>query len=152
MGICHRGRHLHPQMRHRKCRNSPRLPLRINSAISSSPKYGDRFLAGALARQVSDRGIPSVTQNPGNLNTGLLRHALWILTFATSPLLYSGKMDAYITLWVGLPENLCEMDEGGYVVPWGRVRQSPRQDLLYVVKINQEKGQFWGCRCIHGIL
>ena len=104
-------------------------------------KTGNWFLAGALAREVGDRGILSVTQNPGNLKTGLLRHAPWILGFMTSPLLYSGKMGAYTALWAGLSGDLSEMDGGGYVVPWGRLHPRPRQDLLHAVKMNQEEGQ-----------
>lgn len=38
-------------------------------------KTGNWFLASSLADQLGPKGILSVTQNPGNLRTGLLRHA-----------------------------------------------------------------------------
>ena len=49
-----------------------------NYAIS---RTGNWFLASALAAHTGSKGILSVTQNPGNLKTALLRHAPWILGF-----------------------------------------------------------------------
>ena len=103
-------------------------------------KTGNWILAAALARQVGSKGILSVTQNPGNLRTGLLRHAPWILEFVTSPLLYVGKMGAYTAVWAGLSQDLRIEDGGGYIVPWGRQHPSPRPDLINMVNMKQEGG------------
>lgn len=103
-------------------------------------KTGNWFLASALADQVGPNGILSVTQNPGNLKTDLLRHAPWILGFATSPILYPAKMGAYTELWAGLSEDLKIQDGGKYVVPWGRLHPSPRFDIETALKSKEDGG------------
>jgi NAD(P)-dependent dehydrogenase (short-subunit alcohol dehydrogenase family) len=103
-------------------------------------KIGNWFLASALAAQVGSEGILSVTQNPGNLKTSLLRHAPWILGFVSAPLLYSAKMGAYTELWSGLSEELGIEDGGKYVLPWGRVHPSPMPDLLAAMKTKEDGG------------
>ena len=106
----------------------------------ANSKTGNWFLASALAAQTGSKGILSVTQNPGNLKTALLRHAPWILGFVAAPLLYSAKMGAYTELWAGLSGDLGIGDEGKYVVPWGRVHPSPRPDLLAALKTREDGG------------
>lgn len=103
-------------------------------------KTGNWFLASALAAQVGPKGILSVTQNPGNLKTALLRHAPWILGFVTTPLLHSAKMGAYTELWAGLSPDLGIEEGGKYVVPWGRLHPSPRPDLLAALKTQEDGG------------
>lgn len=103
-------------------------------------KTGNWLLASALAAQVGSKGVLSVTQNPGNLGTALLRHAPWILGFATSPLLYPAKMGAYTELWAGLSGDLSIEDGGKYVVPWGRLHPSPRPDLTSALKTQEDGG------------
>lgn len=113
----------------------------------TASKTGNWFLASELAREVGSEGILSVTQNPGNLSTNLLRNANW-MKVASYPLLYPAKMGAYTELWAGLaPEITMEMN-GCYVIPWGRIHPSPRQDLLDALKSVEEGGtgqarEFW---------
>ena len=106
----------------------------------TTSKTGNWFLARALAAQVGSKGVLSVTQNPGNLKTSLLRHAPWILGFVTAPLLYGAKMGAYTELWAGLSEDLGIEDGGKYVVPWGCVHPGPRPDLLAAMKGREDGG------------
>ena len=108
----------------------------------TASKTGNWFLADALAAQAGGpKGrILSLTQNPGNLKTSLLRHAPWILGFATAPLLYGAKMGAYTELWAGLSQELDIEDGGRYVVPWGRVHPDPRPDLLAAMKTREQGG------------
>ena len=103
-------------------------------------KTGNWFLASALADQAGSHGILSVTQNPGNLKTALLRHAPWVLGFVTSPLLYPAKMGAYTELWAGLSGELGIQDGGKYVVPWGRLHPCPRPDLVAALKTQEHGG------------
>ena len=103
-------------------------------------KVGNWFLADALAAQVGSEGILSITQNPGNLKTALLRHAPWILGFVSSPLLYEARMGAYTELWAGLSDDLTIQDGGKYVIPWGRPYTNPRPDLLAAMKSKDEGG------------
>ena len=106
----------------------------------ATSKTGNWFLASALAAQVGSKGILSVTQNPGNLKTSLLRHTAWILGFVTAPLPYSARMGAYTELWAGLSEDLGIGDGGKYVLPWGRLHPSPRPDLLAALKTAEDEG------------
>lgn len=103
-------------------------------------KTGNWFLASALAAQVGSKGILSVTQNPGNLKTAMLRHAPWILGLVTAPLFYSAKMGAYTELWAGLSEELGIGDGGKYVLPWGRLHPSPRPELLAAMNTRENGG------------
>ena len=89
---------------------------------------------------MGSKGILSVTQNPGNLETALLRHATWILGFVSAPLLYDARMGAYTELWAGLSEDLDIGDGGKYVLPWGRLHPSPRPDLLAALKSQEDEG------------
>ncbi|MCJ1391370.1 hypothetical protein MMC18_004234 [Xylographa bjoerkii] len=103
-------------------------------------KTGNWFLASALGAQVGPAGILSVTQNPGNLKTQLLRNAPWLMGFLTAPLLYSARMGAYTELWAGLSGELGIADGGKYVLPWGRVHPSPRPELLAALKTKEDGG------------
>lgn len=111
-------------------------------------KVGNWFLASELARRVGGpHGILSVTLNPGNLKTNLLRHAKW-MQYASFPLLYNARMGAYTELWAGLSPELTLERNGSYVIPWGRFHPSPRDDLLAALKSHDEggtgeAGQFW---------
>lgn len=103
-------------------------------------KTGNWFLASALAAQVGPKGILSVTQNPGNLKTALMRHMPWTLGFVMTPLLHSAKMGAYTELWAGLSAELGIEDGGKYVLPWGRLHPKPRPDLLAALKTQEDGG------------
>ena len=87
-------------------------------------KVGNWFLASSLATQDGSDGILSMTQNPGNLNTELLRYMPRIVGFVTAPLLYTARMGAYTELWAGLSMDLTIKDRGQNVLPWGRFHPS----------------------------
>jgi NAD(P)-dependent dehydrogenase (short-subunit alcohol dehydrogenase family) len=97
-------------------------------------KLGNWFLAHELAAEVGAQGIMSVVQNPGNLKTNLLRHYsginFWAVKLFISPfLLYHAKFGAYTELWAGLSDDLTIEENGGYVIPWGRIHPAPRKYL-----------------------
>lgn len=103
-------------------------------------KLGNWYLGSELAHEAGPHGILSVTQNPGNLKTNLLRHYPSWQQMAFSPLLHEAKMGAYTELWAGLsPEITMEMN-GSYVIPWGRVHSAPRKDLLDALESEKEGG------------
>lgn len=116
-------------------------------------KTANWFLASELARAAAHPGSPadgilSVTQNPGNLSTNLLRHARWMKVLS-APLLHRPRLGAYTELWAGLaPELTIEAHGGAYIVPWGRLHLAPRADLLDALKSKAEGGsgrarEFW---------
>ena len=103
-------------------------------------KVGNWFLASELADRVREQGILSITQNPGNLKTNLLRHAPAMMRWISAPLLHHAKMGAYTALWAGLAPDLGLDAGGGYVVPWGRMHPCPRADLVLALKSREEGG------------
>jgi len=106
----------------------------------TNSKTGNWFLASELAHEVDAQGILSISQNPGNLKTNLLRHKGNLYQLCVSPILYRAQMGSYTELWAGLsPEITMDMN-GGYVIPWGRIHPAPRQDLLDALKSIEEGG------------
>lgn len=106
-------------------------------------KMANWFLASEMAKQRSGQGrekpVMHVVQNPGNLNSNLLRHHT-LLGFVFKPLLHDPKMGAYTELWAGLSEELTMETNGCYVIPWGRLHNAPRNDLLNALKDEEESG------------
>ncbi|TGO91502.1 hypothetical protein BPOR_0026g00260 [Botrytis porri] len=103
----------------------------------NNSKIGNWFLASELAKKVGEFGILSVSQNPDNLKTNLMRNAK-SMYHAAWPLLYKAKMGAYTELWAGLSEGLNMGNYGACVIPWGRIHPGPREDLLLALKGSNE--------------
>lgn len=103
-------------------------------------KVGNWFLASEIAAQVRKAGILSVAQNPGNLKTNILRTAPSLMRWASAPLLYEAKMGPYTELWAGLSEELGMKETGSYILPWGRLHPSPREDLVNALKGVEDGG------------
>jgi hypothetical protein len=61
-----------------------------------------------------------------------MRHATWML-YASYPLQRHAKFGAYTELWAGLSEELKIGNNGGYVIPWGRIHRALNQDLVKVM-------------------
>jgi hypothetical protein len=98
------------------------------------------FLASELAREVGPHGIPSVTQNPGNLKTNLLIYTSKWIQLAVSPLLCKAEMGVYTELRAGLSSELTIEVNGGYVIPWGRIHPSPPKDLIDPIEKHGARG------------
>ena len=103
-------------------------------------KTGNWFLANALSHQVGAEGILSVTQNPGNLKSALVRHLPRYVPILVAPLLYDAKMGAYTELFAGLSPKLKLEDGGKYIIPWGRVHPNPYPQFLTAMKAETEGG------------
>jgi NAD(P)-dependent dehydrogenase (short-subunit alcohol dehydrogenase family) len=114
-------------------------PVKDQTRNYVNSKTGNWFLAKEFANELNDDGILSVVQNPGNLKTNLLRNAKWMM-YAAYPLLYEARMGALTELWAGLSSDLTMDHNGAYVVPWGRLHPSPREDLLQSLKSVEEGG------------
>ncbi|TGO41629.1 hypothetical protein BHYA_0019g00280 [Botrytis hyacinthi] len=106
----------------------------------NNSKIGNWFLASELAKEVGVFGILSVSQNPGNLKTNLMRNEK-SMYYAAWPLLYKAKMGAIVG---GVEDG----NIGACVVPWGRIHPGPREDSLLALKSSDEGGsgtakKFW---------
>ena len=105
-------------------------------------KLGNWYLAHHFSTlpSVKSNNILSITQNPGNLKTKLIKNAGSFAYYTAYLLLYPPKMGAYTELWAGLSQELGMQDQGGYVIPWGRRHDAPRQDLLDSMKRKEDGG------------
>ncbi|KAH8082451.1 NAD-P-binding protein [Cristinia sonorae] len=86
-----------------------------------SSKLGNAIVARQVAQRYGDKGIISISCNPGNLKSDLQRYmspfGRWILyTF----ILYPASNGALTQLWGGLmPETI--QHNGQFLIPWARV-------------------------------
>ncbi|KAJ3027792.1 hypothetical protein HDV00_010851 [Rhizophlyctis rosea] len=96
-------------------------------------KAANIFLASELARRHSTPTTPfiSLSWNPGNLKTELIRTlADWQKTLV-SPILYPAKMGGYTELYAGWSPEVTREHNGAYVAPWGRIwTESVRGDVV----------------------
>ncbi|KAI0725375.1 NAD(P)-binding protein [Fomitopsis betulina] len=93
-------------------------------------KYAAVVLAHECARRYAEQGILSLSVNPGNIKTEIMRYASPVdLKFVELFLkLYPVDYGALGQLWAGtMPEALNH--NGEFVVPWARVA-SPRKDAF----------------------
>jgi NAD(P)-dependent dehydrogenase (short-subunit alcohol dehydrogenase family) len=103
-------------------------------------KTGNWFLASELAREVGYRGIISITHNPGGVKTGIMRYESSLIRLFVRPLLHPAKYGAYTELWAGVSSMITQGENGGYVIPWGRMHFGMREDLLDALKTVKEGG------------
>lgn len=110
-------------------------------------KTGNYFLATELARRRGPNGIVSVSLNPGAASTNLFRHTPAI-NYLAWPLLHKPKKAAYTELFAGLSKDISLELNGSYILPWGRIAKSLREDLIKATKLEEEGGsgrakEFW---------
>ena len=103
-------------------------------------KTGNWFLATELAKEVGHQGIISITHNPGVVKTGIMRYEGSFTRLLVWPFLHPAKYGAYTELWAGVSPTITTEDNGGYVIPWGRMHFGEREDLLDALKTVKEGG------------
>ena len=125
-------------------------PDRLQAYATS--KVGNWLLCREFARRHADEGILTVTVNPGNVATGSYEGMPGFLHFVMRLLvLHKPKLAAYTNLYAGLSPELNASHNGGYVLPWGRIRQLggwSRKDIVMAVTPEAEGGlgydvKFW---------
>ncbi|CAN8097129.1 unnamed protein product [Discula destructiva] len=111
----------------------------------NNSKTGNLFLATEFSRRLGpSTGVISVATNPGAARTALFRHTPW-MTYLAYPLLHSPTLAAYTQLYAGLAASVTA---GCYVLPWGRISDNLREDLVKASKLEEEGGlgrakEFW---------
>lgn len=111
-------------------------------------KLGNWYLSCELARRQGGQNITSVAINPGSGNTNLFRHTPW-LPYLAWLVMYKVELLANTALFAGLSGEILSGNENGlYVAPWGRIWETPRQDLLEATRPVAEgglgrAGEFW---------
>ncbi|PWY81590.1 short-chain dehydrogenase [Aspergillus sclerotioniger CBS 115572] len=102
-----------------------------NYAVS---KVGNWFLAARMAKTLGEKGVISITQNPGNIYTPIYDLAPRLSVWLSKPIFYTPQEGVNTLLWAGFDEGITVEDGGRYGIPFGRWHPGPRQDLLEAMR------------------
>ena len=115
-----------------------------NYAVS---KAGTWILGREFARRFGEEGVLSLVLNPGNLRNEGWGKVGWFTMLFVRHVLYNPVFGAYTELYAGLSGDITLVDNGAYVIPWGRVRGDeacPRKDILNAMLPEEEGGLGYG--------
>lgn len=99
----------------------------INYATSKAANW---MIAEEAGKRYGKDSIISVVQNPGNLKTQIYNTQTKLIMFFINRLLYPPKLGGYTELYAGLSPEITEQQQGGLIIPWGRVQvRNPRKDI-----------------------
>ncbi|KAK0196267.1 NAD(P)-binding protein [Armillaria mellea] len=103
-------------------------------ALYYQSKFANVLFSNELARRYGDEEIISISLNPGNIDSELLRHKPPIFQYLSPYILYSTTYGALTQLWAGTtPEALA--CNGMFLAPWARIgRPNPCTDDPAVAK------------------
>ncbi|THG94069.1 hypothetical protein EW026_g7328 [Hermanssonia centrifuga] len=91
-------------------------------------KYGNVVFASELAKRYGDQGIISISVNPGNIKSDLMRNASTVQKVLLKLLLYPTEQGAITQLFAGTAPEAADMN-GKYLIPFARVGKA-RVDAL----------------------
>ncbi|PSR73937.1 hypothetical protein PHLCEN_2v10244 [Hermanssonia centrifuga] len=91
-------------------------------------KYGNVVFASELAKRYSDQGIISISVNPGNIKSDLMRNASIVQKIMLKLLLYPTEQGAITQIFDGTAPEAADMN-GKYLIPFARVGKA-RVDAL----------------------
>ncbi|KAF9039692.1 NAD(P)-binding protein [Hymenopellis radicata] len=97
-----------------------RRSCRTNTLYNQS-KCGNILVSNEMARRFEKRNIISISLNPGNIDSDLLRYTDPVVRYLSQKfILYSPSTGALTQLWAGLaPEGVhCN---GQFLIPWARI-------------------------------
>lgn len=112
----------------------------INYATSKAANW---MVADEAGKRYGKDGIISVVQNPGNLKTEIYNTQSKVMMFFVDRLLYPPKFGGYTELYAGLSPEITEKQQGGLIIPWGRVQtRNPRKDIVEALEEGRGK-ELW---------
>jgi NAD(P)-dependent dehydrogenase (short-subunit alcohol dehydrogenase family) len=113
----------------------------VNYATSKAANW---MIADEAGKRYGEHGIISVVQNPGNLKTQIYNTQPKLMMFFVDRLfLHPPKLGGYTELYAGLSPEITEKQQGGLVIPWGRVQaRNPRNDIYEALKNGKGK-ELW---------
>ncbi|KAK0481149.1 NAD(P)-binding protein [Armillaria luteobubalina] len=89
-------------------------------ALYYQSKFANVLFSNELARRYGNEGIISISLNPGNIDSELLRHKPPIFKYLSPYILYSTTYGALTQLWAGTtPEAV--VCNGMFLAPWARI-------------------------------
>lgn len=109
--------------------------------IYATSKAANWIIADEAGKRYN--GIISVVQNPGNLKTQIYHTQPKLMMFFVNRLLHPPKLGGYTELYAGLSPDITEKQQGGLVIPWGRVQaRNPRKDIYQALE-NAKGKELW---------
>ncbi|GBE78541.1 Uncharacterized oxidoreductase [Sparassis crispa] len=94
--------------------------------LYSQSKFGNVVVAREVAKRYADKGIVSVSLNPGNIKTELQRYASNTARNVMNKIMYEAPMGALTQLWAGtMPEPLNY--NGKFLIPWARLGECRKE-------------------------
>ncbi|EPE24219.1 NAD(P)-binding Rossmann-fold containing protein [Glarea lozoyensis ATCC 20868] len=110
-------------------------------------KAGNILHASEYARRVGEKGVLSLSLDPGNLKTDLYNQVPRWQMLVVNLVLKEPIYGAYTELYGGLSEDIKMENNGTFAVPWGKM-QTPRADIALSCKSKDQGGtglasQFW---------
>ncbi|RDW63602.1 NAD(P)-binding-containing protein [Coleophoma cylindrospora] len=110
-------------------------------------KAGNVFHGTEFARRYGDKGVLSVSLDPGVLKTDLYANVPKWQNLVLSMVLHEPIWGAYTELFGGLSETLTMKDNGAFLQPWGKIG-ALRKDVEIASKTKEAGGtntavQFW---------
>ncbi|KAL7813364.1 NAD(P)-binding protein [Trichoderma gracile] len=112
----------------------------------SVSKAGVYYQGAEYAKKYKDKGIISLTVNPGNLRSDLQRHHAGngiLQEISKRALLFPAINGAYSELFCGLSPEVTADKSGSYTIPWGRLARI-REDIEKGTKSPEEGGSGLG--------
>lgn len=89
-------------------------------------KFADVVFARQLAKRYGEKGIVSISCNPGYIDTELFRHASRFMQRLTNLIAHPASKGALTQLWAGtMPETV--QYNGEFLIPWARVGRCRRE-------------------------
>ncbi|KAH9913272.1 uncharacterized protein B0H18DRAFT_888611 [Fomitopsis serialis] len=99
-----------------------------NVKLYQQAKAGTVIFSTELARRYGDRGIVSISLNPGNIRTGIQRYVVGLQAKILDFVLYDKAVGVLTQLFAGTAPEAEDLN-GKYLIPFARVG-SARKDLL----------------------
>ncbi|KAF8965144.1 hypothetical protein BDZ97DRAFT_1918567 [Flammula alnicola] len=105
--------------------------------LYSQSKFANILFSNELAQRYGSQGIVSMSLNPGNLDSDLMRHRSSIETSIVKLILYAPSYGALTQLWAGTSPEGATLN-GKYLIPWAHIGtvSSAAQDFKLV-------GELW---------
>ncbi|KAK0212115.1 NAD(P)-binding protein [Desarmillaria ectypa] len=103
-------------------------------ALYHQSKFANVVFSNELARRYGDDGFISISLNPGNINSELLRHKSSVIQYLSQYVLYSTTYGALTQLWAGTAPEAAACN-GMFLAPWARIaRPNPCTDDPAIAK------------------
>ncbi|KAI0738885.1 hypothetical protein C8Q80DRAFT_216545 [Daedaleopsis nitida] len=90
------------------------------ATLYAQSKFGNAIVARQVAKRYADKGIISISVNPGNIESDLQRHMSKLFQTFAAFFLYPVSLGALTQLYAGTMPEALNMN-GEFLIPWARL-------------------------------